>query len=149
IGGVRVPPNPPIARGGPAGPGHPWATQFVYRLSAPLAQPLFGILRPAPIAYLEIEPRARRRAGVPHRPDTLPLAAGGSLPPLDLGDVRIERVQLVSVVDDDEVAIALEPAGVRDLPGQHRFDARALCRLDINTVAERTGPEPGMHLRPE
>src|SRR5262245_46385496 len=122
---------------------------FIDVSSAPLAQPLLRILGPAPIAYLEIEPGARRRAGISDRPDALPLANRVPLLHVDLRDMRVEREQLVPVIHDDEVSVTLEPACKCDLPGQHGLDARALGRLYVNTVAERTGPEPRMHLRAE
>ena len=65
-----------------------------------------------------------------------------------LDGVGVQRVVLASVVDDDQVAIATEPARVQHVPGGHGRDARPLRHIDIDPVPERLGSEPRMHLRP-
>src|SRR5919108_2659090 len=59
-------------------------------LSAPLPEPLLGILRPALEAHLEVEARPLQRARVPDRSDPLALAHLVALLHGDLGDVRVE-----------------------------------------------------------
>ena len=56
-------------------------------LASLLSQPLFRILRLPLIAYLEIEPRSRERAGVPHGADPVALADVLALLDQDIGHV--------------------------------------------------------------
>src|SRR5207237_246734 len=83
-------------------------------LSAPLAEPLLGILGLALEAHLEVEARPFQRARVPDRSNPLALPHVVALLHEDVGDVRVERVVLVVVIENDQIAVALEPARVDD-----------------------------------
>src|SRR5919108_3500353 len=117
--------------------------------SAPLSEPLFGVLRPPLVPHLEIEARPLERARVPHCPDALPLLHVVAFLYQDVGDVRIERVVLVVVVQDDQVAVPLEPSRVHDMPREHGRYITSFDGLDIHAIAERPGAEPRMHLGAE
>src|SRR6267142_1871869 len=114
--------------------------------SAPLSEPLFGVLRLALMPHLEIEARSLERACVPHCPDALSLLHVVPLLHEDVGDVRVQRVVLVVVIQDDQVPVPLEPARVHDVPGEHGRHLAALARLDVHAVAERSRSEARMHL---
>src|SRR5205814_10254131 len=72
--------------------------------SAPLAEPLFGVLRLALVPHLEVQARPLERAGLPHCPNPLSLLHVVAFPDQNLGHVRVQRVVLVIVVEDDQVA---------------------------------------------
>src|SRR5439155_6626422 len=118
-------------------------------LSAPLPEPLLGILGLALEAYLEIEARPFQRARVPDRSDPLALAHLVALFHEDVGDVGVERVVLVVVIQNDQIAVALEPAGVDDVAGVHRAHLAALAGLDVDAVTEGAGAEARMDLGAE
>src|SRR3989441_9657899 len=117
--------------------------------SAPLSEPLFRVLRLALVTHLEIEARPLQRARVPHCPDALSLLHVVAFLHDDIGNVRVQRVVLVVVVQDDQVSVPLEPARVHDVPGEHGRHVAALPGLDVHAVAERPSSEPGMHLSAE
>src|SRR5438552_17701600 len=117
--------------------------------SAPLSEPLFRVLRLALVTHLEIEARPLQRARVPHCPDALSLLHVVAFLHDDIGNVRVQRVVLVVVVQDDQVSVPLEPARVHDVPGEHGRHVAALPRLDVHAAAERPSSEPGMHLSAE
>src|SRR5438445_427114 len=117
--------------------------------SAPLSEPLFRVLRLALVTHLEIEARPLQRARVPHCPDALSLLHVVAFLHDDVGDVRVQRVVLVVVVQDDQVSVPLEPARVHDVSGEHGRHVAALPGLDVHAVAERPRSEPGMHLSAE
>src|SRR5256885_6653646 len=87
--------------------------------SAPLSEPLFGVLRLALVTHLEIEARPFQRARVPHCPDALSLPHVVAFLHDDVGDVCVQRVVLVVVVQDDQVSVPLEPARVHDVSREH------------------------------
>src|SRR5436190_21478984 len=117
--------------------------------SAPLSEPLFRVLRLALVTHLEIEARPLQRARVPHCPDALSLLHVVAFLHDDIGNVRVQRVVLVVVVQDAQVSVPLEPARVHDVPGEHGRHVAALPGLDVHAVAERPSSEPGMHLSAE
>src|SRR5260370_40174865 len=110
---------------------------------------MFRILWLSLIAYLEIEARTGPGAGVAHRADTLRLAHVVAFLHEDLGDVGVQRVVLVAVVQDDEVAVPLEPSRVHDVARVDRGDVRPSGRLDVHAIAEGLRAEPRMHLGSE
>src|SRR6266542_3192432 len=110
---------------------------------------MFRILRLSLIAYLEIEARTGQGSGVAHRTDPLRLAHVVALLHEDLGDVSVQRVVLVAVVQDDEVAVPLEPSRVHDVARVDRRDVHPSGRLDVHAIAEGLRAEPRMHLGSE
>src|SRR3989442_2734850 len=66
--------------------------------SAPLSEPLFGVLRLALVAHLEIEARPLQRARIPHCPDALSLLHLVALLHKDVRDLGVQRAVLVVVV---------------------------------------------------
>src|SRR5262244_3634447 len=118
-------------------------------LSAPLSEPLFGVLRLALVSHLEIEARPLQGAGVPHCPYALSLLHVVALPHEDLGDVRVQREVLVVVIQDDQVAVPLEPPRVHDVTGEYGRNITTLAGLDVYTIAKRPRTEPRMHLNAE
>src|SRR5206468_2526511 len=115
-------------------------------LSAPLAEPLLGILGLALEAHLEIEARPFQRARVPDRSNSLPLADIVAFLHEDVGDVRVERVVVVLVIENDQIAVALEPAGVDDVPAVDGAHLASLAGLDVDAVTEGTGAEARVDL---
>src|SRR5215470_13287777 len=118
-------------------------------LSAPLSEPLFGVLRLALVSHLEIEARPLQRARIPHCPDALSLLHVVPFLDQDVGDVRIQREVLIVVVQDDQVSVALEPSRVHDVPGVHRRNITSFAGLDIHAIAKRPRAEPRVHLSAE
>src|SRR5581483_3717387 len=114
--------------------------------SAPLAEPLFGVLRLALEPHLEIQARPLEGAGVPHCADPLSLLHVVTFANDDVGDMRVQRVVLVVVIQNDQIPVAFEPSGVDDVAGEHGRDVAPLAGLDVDTVAERPCAEPGMNL---
>src|SRR5215470_5656671 len=119
------------------------------RKLATLAEPLFGILRLALIAHLEIEPWPGERPRIAHRPDPLSLTHVLAFLRLDLGDVGVERVVLVAVVHDNQVTVSFEPPRIDHMAAVHREHFAAHRRLDVDSIPESPGAEPRMHLRAE
>src|SRR5690349_6715059 len=117
-------------------------------LSAPCAEPLLGILGLALEAHLEVEARSLERPRVPDRSNLLALAHVVAFLHEDLGDVRVERHVLVVVIENDQVAVALEPARVDDVSAEDGAHLAPLAGLDVDPVTERTGAEARMDLRP-
>src|SRR5881394_668101 len=113
------------------------------------SDPLLGVLRPPLVPHLEIEARPLEGARVPHCPDALPLLHVVAFLHQGLGDVRIERVVLVVVVQDDQVAVALEPSRIHDVPREHGRHITSLDGLDVHAIAKRPRAEPRMHLGAE
>src|SRR2546421_9572012 len=70
--------------------------------SAPLPEPLFGVLRLALVTHLEIEARPLQRARVPHCPDALSLPHVVAVLHHDIGAVRIPPVVLLRVGQDGQ-----------------------------------------------
>src|SRR5690242_14813220 len=118
-------------------------------LSAPLSEPLFGVLRLTLVPHLEIEARPLERAGVPHCPYALSLLHVVALLYQDVGDVCIQREVLVVVIQDDQVPIPLEPSRVHDVAGEHGRNITTLAGLDIHAITKRPRAEPRMHLSAE
>src|SRR5437868_3066471 len=110
---------------------------------------MFRILRFPLIAYLEIEARTGQGSRVAHRADALRRPDVVALLHEDLGDVGVQRVVLVAVVEDDEVAVPLEPPRVHDVARIDRRDVRPSGRLDVHAIAEGLRAEPGMDLGSE
>src|SRR5439155_731944 len=104
--------------------------------SAPLSEPLFRVLWLALVTHLEIEARPLQRARVPHCPDALSLLHVVAFLHDDIGNVRVQRVVLIVVVQDDQVSVPLEPARVHDVPGEHGRHVAALPGLDVHAVAD-------------
>src|SRR2546428_2034744 len=117
--------------------------------SAPLSEPLFRVLRLALVTHLEIEARPLQRARVPHCPDALSLLHVVAFLHDDIGNVRVQRVVLIVVVQDDQVSVPLEPARVHDVSGEHGRHLAAFPGFDVHAVAERPRSEPVMHLSAE
>src|SRR5437899_5235172 len=88
--------------------------------SAPLPEPLFGVLRLALVTHLEIEARPLQRARVPHCPDALSLPHVVAFLHDDIGDVCVQRVVLVVVVLDDQVSVPLATTRVHHDPRETR-----------------------------
>src|SRR5262245_55966386 len=118
-------------------------------LSAPLSEPLFGVLRPALVPDLEIEARPLQRARIPHCSDALSLLHVVAFFHEDVGDVGIQREVLVVVIQDDQVSVTLEPSRVHDVPGEHRRNITSLAGLDVHAIAKRPRAEPRVHLSAE
>src|SRR6267143_657634 len=114
--------------------------------SAPLSEPLFGVLRLALVPHLEIEARPLERARVPHCPDALSLPHVVAFLHDDVGDVRVQRVVLVVVIQNDQVPVPLEPPRVHDVSREHGGHVAAFAGLDVAAVAERPRSDPRMHL---
>src|SRR5207245_11601280 len=86
---------------------------------------------------------------ITHGAAPLPLSYGLTLARLDLRDVRVERVVLVSVVHDDQVPIPLEPPRIDDVARVHRGDFPTHRCLDVDAIPESPGPESRVHLHTE
>src|SRR5262249_2593540 len=155
-GAPKGPPNPPTSGAAPVEPGRP-STVGASRLAPRSAdvslssvfQPLLGVLWFALIPHFEIKTRARERAGVPDAADPLALAHVVTLLDHGLGDVGVERVVLVAVIQDDQVPVPLEPAGVDDVPGVDGGHAGAFTGLDVDTAAKGACAETRVHLGSE
>src|SRR5260370_11864338 len=117
--------------------------------SAPLSEPLFGVLRLALVTPLEIEARPLQRARVPHCPDALSLPHVVAFLHDDVGDVRVQRVVLVVVVQNDQVPVALEPPRVHDVSREHGGQVAASAGLNVDACGERPRSEPRMLLSAE
>src|SRR5215470_238396 len=107
-------------------------------LSAPCAEPLLGILGLALEAHLEVEARPFQRARVPDRSNFLTLAHVVAFLHQDIGDVRVQRVVLVVVIQNDQIAVALEPARIDDVATEHGAHLASLAGLDVDAVPEGT-----------
>src|SRR2546427_1492017 len=105
--------------------------------SAPLSEPLFRVLRLALVTHLEIEARPLQRARVPHCPAALSLLHVVAFLHDDIGDVRVQRVVLVVVVQDDQVSVPLDPVPVADEPGEHGCHAAGFPGCLKVTVVQR------------
>src|SRR3989442_3155673 len=87
--------------------------------SASLPQPVGRILGLALEAHLEVQARARERAGIPDGADVLCLPHVVTLLHVDVRDMGVQRVVLVAMIHDDQIPVPLEPAGVDHVPSVH------------------------------
>src|SRR5438552_18879963 len=118
------------------------------RLAA-MPEPLLRVLRLTLVSYLEVQTGPDQRSAVPHARDPLPVPDVVALLDGHVRDVRVERVVLVAVIENDQVPIPLEPPGVNDVAGVHGPDLGAVGGLDVDTALEGPRAEAGMDLRSE
>src|SRR5439155_14897980 len=112
-------------------------------------EPLERIQCLPPFADLEVERRTYGGAGVAYPADDL---SGGHLlgdGDADLGGVGVKRVETTAVVDDNTLAVALEPDDVVDPPSGHSGDRGPERRRDVDAAIEGSRVEPGVGLVPE
>src|SRR5918996_4554558 len=105
---------------------------FMESPSTSLPEPVGGVHGLALEPHLEVETRPCQRAGVTHRPDPLPLPHVVALLHQHLGDVSVERVEVVAVVKNDQVPVAFEPSRVHDVAGVDGRHLGALGGLDVH-----------------
>src|SRR3970040_2388974 len=95
-------------------------------------------------ANLKVHVRSGRKACAADAADHLPLAHARAGTRQDRGEVRVQRGESVAVVDDDDLAVTAEPAGVEHGAVPGRDHRRAARRGDVYPAVHAPDAEDGM-----
>src|SRR3990172_7043712 len=95
-------------------------------------------------ANLKVHVRSGRKACAADAADHLPLAHARAGTRQDRGEVRVQRGESVTMVDDDDLAVAAEPSCVEHGAVPGRDHRRAARRGDVYAAMHAPDAEDGM-----